>query len=86
MPRKLSRALSRPVRVDSTLGAIVGHKPLPSAQIVKKLWGYIKRHKLQSPSDGRVIVADSKLALVLGKRSANMMEMMKLVERHIDRR
>lgn len=85
MPRKLSAALSRPVRVDAALGAIVGNKPLPSSKIVSKLWAYIKRHKLQSKSDGRVINADSKLALVLGKRSANMMEMMRLVERHIDR-
>ena len=83
MAAKKKSALDRPVHPDQALSAVVGRGPMTRGQLVKKLWGYIKRHRLQNEIDRRRIDADSKLALVLGKRSATMFEMTKLVERHI---
>ena len=83
MPRKAG-ALAKPVHPDEILSGVVGQGPMPRTQIVKKLWAYIKKHNLQDASDRRKINADSRLALVFGKRSANMFEMTKLVEKHIN--
>jgi chromatin remodeling complex protein RSC6 len=36
------------IRPDAKLGAIVGNKPVTPAEMTKKIWQYIKRHKLGS--------------------------------------
>lgn len=56
----------RPLQPDDALGAIVGNKPLPRAQITKKIWEYIKENGLQDERDRRMINADAKLQAVLG--------------------
>lgn len=83
MPRKAPAGFNAPVQPDSALGAIVGHSPQTRAQITKKVWAYIKRHGLQDQNDKRRINADSKLALVFGRRSMNMFEMTKAVSQHL---
>ena len=39
------------VTPDDALSEIVGSKPLPRSELTKKLWGYIKRNKLQNQRD-----------------------------------
>ena len=82
--RKLNPALMKPVNPDSLLGAVVGNKPMPRSQITKKLWDYIKKHKLQDATNRRMINADDNLKAVFGgKKKVNMFEMTKLVSKHI---
>lgn len=56
--RKLPAALKRPVQPDRKLASLVGSKKVQRSEIIKKLWVYFKRHKLNK---GRTITLDSKL-------------------------
>ncbi|MCO4753406.1 MAG: DNA topoisomerase III [Bacteriovoracaceae bacterium] len=69
---------------SAELAEIVGSKPLPRTQVVKKLWEYIKKHDLQDPKNKRNIIADEKLKPVFGgKSTVSMFEMTKLVSAHL---
>jgi len=76
-------ALQQPLQPSAELAAIVGKGTMPRGEVVSKVWVYIKAHKLQSPDDGRVIVADDKLRQVFGKDQATMFEMNKLLAQHL---
>jgi upstream activation factor subunit UAF30 len=83
--RKNNEAFMKPLSPSKALSEIVGHEPIPRTEIVKRLWAYIKQHKLQDPSNKRNIMADSKLRKVFnGRKSVSMFEMTKLVANHLD--
>ncbi|HWL54338.1 MAG TPA: SWIB/MDM2 domain-containing protein [Chthoniobacteraceae bacterium] len=74
----------KPVQPDEALSAIVGSEPIPRSQLTKKLWDYIKKHKLQDPAKKTQINADAALKVVFnGKSQVSMFEMTKLVSGHI---
>lgn len=81
--RKANPALMKPMKISSALAAVIGGKPLPRAQVVKKIWEYIKKHDLQNPKNRRNILADSKLKEVFGKAEVTMFEMAKLLSKHL---
>ena len=82
--RKPNAAFMKPMQPDDALGAVVGTKPIPRTEITKKIWVYIKKHKLQDKKNRRMINADAKLALVFGKKKqVSMFEMTKLVSNHM---
>ncbi len=73
-----------PVTPDAVLAEIVGQKPLPRTEIVKKLWAYIKKHNLQDKKNKRMINGDEKLTKVFnGKKQVSMFEMAKLISKHV---
>ena len=77
-------ALAKPVHPDHVLAAIVGSEPLPRTELTKRVWAYIREHKLQDAQDRRRIRADDKLrALFDGQDSASMFELTKCVNRHL---
>ena len=77
-------ALAKPVHPDGALAAVVGADPLPRTELTKRLWGYIREHKLQDAQDRRRIRADDRLrALFDGQDSATMFELTKFVNRHL---
>lgn len=77
-------ALSKPVKPDDKLAQVIGDKPLPRPQVVKKLWDYIKAEGLQDQKDRRMINADDKLKPVFdGRRQVSMFEMTKYVSKHL---
>ena len=52
--------------------------------MTKKLWEYIKKHKLQYAKNRRMINADDALKQVFGgKKQVSMFEMTKLVSKHL---
>jgi chromatin remodeling complex protein RSC6 len=82
--RKPNPAFMKPMKISDTLAAVVGSKPIPRTEVVKKLWAYIKRNKLQDTVNKRMINADDKLRAVFGgKRKVTMFEMTKLVNKHL---
>lgn len=83
--REQARAkFMKPVKPSEKLAVIVGAKPLPRTQVVKKLWAYIKRKGLQDKKNRRNINADANLLPVFkGKKTVNMFEMTKLVSKHL---
>ena len=74
----------KPVQPDEALAVIVGSKPLPRSEMTKKLWDYIKKHKLQDEKKRTMINADDALKVVFGgKKQVSMFEMTKLVSGHV---
>jgi chromatin remodeling complex protein RSC6 len=74
----------KPMQPDDKLALVVGSKPLPRSEVAKKLWEYIKKHKLQDAKNRRNINADDALKAVFGgKKTVSMFEMTKLVNGHL---
>ena len=84
MAKKANAAFMKPLTPSDKLAEIVGSKPLPRTEVVKKLWQYIKKHDLQDKKNRRNINADAALkAVFAGKATVNMFEMTKLVSKHL---
>ncbi len=82
--RKPNAAFMKPMTPSSMLAEVVGSKAIPRTEVTKKLWGYIKRNKLQDTKNRRMINADDALKAVFGgKKSVSMFEMTKLVSKHL---
>ncbi|MFO1364173.1 MAG: SWIB/MDM2 domain-containing protein [Burkholderiales bacterium] len=82
--RKPNPAFMKPMTPSSALAAVVGPIAQARTEITKKLWGYIKRNKLQDAINKRMINADEKLREIFGgKRQVSMFEMTKLVSKHL---
>jgi chromatin remodeling complex protein RSC6 len=82
--RKPNPAFMKPMRPDAQLSKVVGPEPKPRTEVTKKLWDYIKKHKLQDQTNKRMINADENLKPVFnGKRQVSMFEMTKLVNGHL---
>ncbi|MSR76884.1 MAG: hypothetical protein EXS63_01460 [Candidatus Omnitrophica bacterium] len=81
---KANSAFMKPLKLSSELAAVIGAGPIPRSEVVKKLWEYIKKHKLQDDKNRRNINADDKLKAVFsGKACVSMFEMNKLVAKHL---
>jgi upstream activation factor subunit UAF30 len=76
-------AFMKALTPSAALAAVVGSKPLPRTEVVKKMWDYIKKNKLQDSVNKRVINADAKLKEVFGKAKTDMFEMQKLIAKHL---
>jgi upstream activation factor subunit UAF30 len=73
-------AFMKAMNIGDHLSAIVGSKPLPRTEVVKKVWEYIKKNKLQDAKERRNINADAALQKVFGgKKTVSMFEMTKLI-------
>jgi upstream activation factor subunit UAF30 len=82
--RKPSAAFMKPLTPSAALAEVIGSKALPRTQVTKKLWDYIKKHKLQDSKNRRMINADASLKDVFGgKKQVSMFEMTKLVSKHL---
>lgn len=82
-PRRANAAFMRPVTPSPALAEVVGPKPIPRTEVTKRLWAYIKKHKLQDTKNRRMIKADPTLKPVFGKPAVNMFEMTRLVGKHL---
>lgn len=82
--RKPNPAFMKALTPTNELAEVIGEKAIPRTEVMKKLWQYIKRNKLQDDKNKRNINADDKLKKVFGgKGTVNMFEMTKLVSKHL---
>ncbi len=82
--RKPNAAFMKPMTISPTLAAVIGAAPIPRTEVTKKVWEYIKKHKLQDEANKRNINADDKLKAVFGgKAQVSMFEMTKLISGHL---
>ncbi len=72
-----------PLTLSDKLAAVIGPKPLPRTEIIKKIWEYIKKNNLQDKKDRRSINADAKLKPVFGKDQVTMFELAKIITKHV---
>lgn len=73
----------KPVGVSDALAKIVGRGPMPRTEVTKKVWDYIKKHKLQDTANKRMINPDAALAEVLGKKQIDMFSMTSAISKHL---
>jgi chromatin remodeling complex protein RSC6 len=79
-----SPTLSEPMQPDQVLSAVVGSKPLPRSELIKKLWDYIRAHGLQDEQKKMLINADENLRPVFdGRVQVTIFELMKLMSAHL---
>lgn len=81
--RKPNAAFMAPLTPSATLAEVIGSKPLPRTEIVKKIWDYIKKNGLQDKKNKRNINADAKLKPIFGKDQITMFELAKIVSKHV---
>lgn len=83
--RTPNAAFMAPLTPNNTLADVVGNKPLPRTEIVKKVWDYIKKNGLQDKTNKRMINADAKLKPLFGKAQISMFELAKIVNNNIQK-
>ena len=81
--RKPNAAFMAPLTASPALAEVIGSKPLPRTEIVKKIWEYIRKNNLQDKKNRRMINADSKLKPLFGKDQISMFELAKVVNKHV---
>jgi chromatin remodeling complex protein RSC6 len=80
---KKPSAFMKPIQVSEALAEIVGRGPMPRTEVTKKVWDYIKKHKLQDTKNKRNIKPDQKLGNVIGHQTIDMFQMTSKLSKHI---
>jgi len=83
MARKPNAAFMKPLTPSEKLSEVVGDKPLARPHVVKKLWAYIHKHKLQDKKERTFINNDDTFKAIFGKAKMSMFEMNKLLKKHL---
>merc|ERR1711896_102720 len=78
--KKKGVGIFAPKSLSPALAAICGGKTMPRTEVTKKIWVYIKKHKL---NDGRTIKPDAALKAVLPVSSLDMLKMASYVSKHL---
>jgi upstream activation factor subunit UAF30 len=66
------------------LAEVIGSKPVPRTDMIKKIWDYIKKNNLQDKTNKRMINADAKLkTLFAGKSQVSMFDLAKIVSQNV---
>lgn len=74
----------KPVGVSEVLAKIVGKGPMARTEVTKKLWEYIKKHKLQDKVNKRNINPDENLSKVFGSnKPIDMFKMTSKISKHL---
>lgn len=82
--RTPNAAFMAPLTPSPALADVIGDKGLPRTEIIKKIWDYIKKNKLQDQKNKRMINADAKLkTLFAGKTQISMFDLAKIVSKHV---
>jgi upstream activation factor subunit UAF30 len=81
---KTNSKFMAPVTPNEALAAVVGAKPMPRTEIVKKIWVYIKKNSLQDKKNKRNINADEKLLkLFAGKKQVTMFDLATIISKNV---
>jgi chromatin remodeling complex protein RSC6 len=82
---KKGSAINKPQRISPELASVIGKGPMSRGTVMKKIWAYIKKKKLQNPKNRRNIILDATLKELFNtkKREISMFELAKLLTPHI---
>merc|ERR1712224_612180 len=78
--KKAGKGIFAPKTLSPALAAICGGKVMPRTEVTKKMWVYIKKHKL---NEGRTIKPDAALKAVMPVASIDMLKMASYVSKHL---
>ncbi|WP_242692073.1 SWIB/MDM2 domain-containing protein [Aridibaculum aurantiacum] len=74
-----------PLQPSQPLADVIGSKPLPRTEIIKKIWEYIKKNGLQDQKNKRMINADDKTKGLFGKKQISMFDLAKIVNDNVQK-
>lgn len=85
--KKTSKPRNQPsYNLTKELSDVIGESKLPRTEVTKKIWEYIKAHKLQDENNKRLIVPDEKLEKVFGaKDPIDMMQLSSKLTKHLSK-
>ena len=66
-PNRGYQNLHKAFNVDEVLRDIIGRNVTTRPLAVRLVWNYIKRHNLQKPGHGRIILPDQRLGALTGE-------------------
>ena len=81
--RKPNAAFMAPMTPSSQLAEVIGSKPVPRTEVIKKIWDYIKKNNLQDSKNRRMINGDAKLKVLFGKPQISMFELATIVNNNV---
>lgn len=82
--RKPNAAFMIPLTPSPALADVIGSKALPRTEIIRSIWVYIKKNKLQDSTNKRMINADAKLKTLFdGKSQVSMFDLAKVVSKNV---
>lgn len=82
--RTPNAAFMKALTPSATLADVIGSAPAPRTEMVKKMWDYIKKNKLQDSTNKRMINADAKLKTLFGGKSqVSMFDLAKIVSQNV---
>jgi chromatin remodeling complex protein RSC6 len=84
-PNEGFKNLMSPILCDPILEAVIGKSVTTRPEAVRLIWNYIKRHNLQKPGHGRIILPDQRLGALTGEPGVefNGFKLMTHIQRHI---
>jgi upstream activation factor subunit UAF30 len=81
--RKPNPAFMAALTPSTALAEVIGSKPIPRTEIIKKIWDYIKKNNLQDSKNRRMINADAKLSGLFGKKQISMFDLATIVNNNV---
>ena len=60
--------IKKELRCSPELREVVKEKKMARGKVIKAFWVYVKKHKLQSEDDGRIVELDDKLKPLFSSR------------------
>merc|ERR1711942_258069 len=87
-PTKMPKGsgLTKPLKLSPELAVICDAKKgenLASPEVVKRLWAYIKKNKLQDPDNKQYFTPDEKMKAVFGEEKVRAFGMAKFLKEHL---
>jgi chromatin remodeling complex protein RSC6 len=84
-PNRGYQNLHKAFNVDEVLRDIIGRNVTTRPLAVRLVWNYIKRHNLQKPGHGRIILPDQRLGALTGEPGVEFdgFKLMTHITRHI---
>ncbi|OLY93858.1 SWIB/MDM2 domain-containing protein [Cnuella takakiae] len=76
-------AFMAPLTPSEQLSKVIGARPLPRTEVVKKVWEHIKKNNLQDKANRRMINSDEALKPIFGKAQISMFELAKVLNGHL---
>ena len=78
--------LTKPLALSTELADLVGAKKgeqLSRPEVVKRIWAYLKAHKLQDPENKQYFKPDAKMKPIFGEDKVRAFGMAKFLKTHL---
>jgi len=84
MAKKVNKLMATKLVPSEKLAAVIGKGAVSRPIATKKVWDYIKSHKLQDKKDKKMIKIDAKLQPLFGKKKmVSMFDLPKMLKANL---